>query len=75
MNITNIVKNLFRRNNLLNYYKNQYEKRDFSKNQLIKHDNYVNYHLTKEFREYKPNFKKYSVADDVNYIKYLDSIK
>ena len=38
----------------VNYFK-QYETRDF--NHKKKKRNFVNYHLTKEFKDYKPNYK------------------
>lgn len=76
MNTSNVLRYLLKRNNLIRY-NNQYETRDFiyKINKNNNYDNYVNYYLTKEFREYKPNLKKYSVADDVKYLKYLNSIK
>jgi hypothetical protein len=41
-------------NDKINYFR-QYETRDF--NYKKRKRNFVNYHLTKEFRQYKPNLK------------------
>ena len=86
MNSSFMIRNILRyknKNTILEFYKNQFETRDFinkTTKDLFKYNinkdlvKYNNYYLTKEFKNYKPNFKKTNVLDD-SYIKYLDSMK
>jgi len=84
MNSSNILRNILKlkKRSTLEFYHKQFETRDFITNDLViyKNDNkYLikcnkyNYYSTKEFKNYKPNFKKMNVLDD-SYIKYLDSM-
>ena len=86
MNSSFVLRNILKYNNknsILEFYKNQFETRDFinkTTKDLIKYNNnkelvkYKNYYLTKEFKNYKPNLKITNVLDD-SYIKYLDSMQ